>query len=402
MYKIENPALMEPMLPPEGHKELENLAFDLISKSSKLSGMLHGETVNSIGELVRSMNCYYSNLIEGHNTHPVDIERALNNEYAKDVEKRKLQLEAEAHIALQKEVDTIALPYPVTSKLFLFWLHKKFCQKLPPDFLINKDPITGKRVQIIPGEIRDGEVIIGSHIPPVSKYIPEFLLYFEKKYSINELSKVRQILAVAASHHRFLWIHPFYDGNGRVARLFSHAFLKEIGVGNPLWSISRGLARNVKEYKERLSIADSWRQDDLDGRGNLSMEGLINFCIFFINTCIDQIEFMEKLLEPQNLIERVRYFCSLEIEKKRLPKGSFDIIREIILTGSIQRSQASAITGYQERQARNVIHSLLKYGIIRAETVRSPLKLNIQHKFVDAFFPKLYPSEVSYYDSWDI
>jgi Fic family protein len=48
------------------------------------------------------MNCYYSNLIEGHDTHPVDIERALKNDYSQDRRKRDLQLEAKAHIAVQR------------------------------------------------------------------------------------------------------------------------------------------------------------------------------------------------------------------------------------------------------------------------------------------------------------
>ena len=47
------------------------------------------------------MNCYYSNLIEGHDTHPIDIERALKNDYSQDAHKRDLQLEAKAHIAVQ-------------------------------------------------------------------------------------------------------------------------------------------------------------------------------------------------------------------------------------------------------------------------------------------------------------
>lgn len=44
------------------------------------------------------MNCYYSNLIEGHDTHPTDIERALKNDYSNDPRKRDLQLVAKAHI----------------------------------------------------------------------------------------------------------------------------------------------------------------------------------------------------------------------------------------------------------------------------------------------------------------
>jgi Fic family protein len=72
----------------------------------------------------------------------------------------------------------------------------------------------------------------------------------------------------AAAHHRLLWIHPFYDGNGRVARLFVHAYLRDIGVGSSLWSVSRGLARNVAQYQALLMAADQQRDNDWDGPGN--------------------------------------------------------------------------------------------------------------------------------------
>jgi len=82
---------------------------------------------------------------------------------------------------------------------------------------------------------------------------------------------LRKIIGVAASHHRLLWIHPFIDGNGRVTRLLSHALLRELDVGSELWSVSRGLARRVAEYKSSLQAADEPRRGDLDGRGNLTL-----------------------------------------------------------------------------------------------------------------------------------
>lgn len=84
---------------------LTELAFELTQKAagfrrSRLPGLMA-----PLATLVRSMNCYYSNFIEGHNTHPVDIERALNGNYSEDSGKRNLQLEARAHIAVQGWID---------------------------------------------------------------------------------------------------------------------------------------------------------------------------------------------------------------------------------------------------------------------------------------------------------
>src|SRR3989337_32840 len=101
----ESPALMEPMLPPTGERQLEDRAFDLIQKASALGGRVPDAVKTGIGGLVRSMNCYYSNLIEGHNTHPRDIDRALVADYSSDPRRRDLQLEARAHIEVQQMID---------------------------------------------------------------------------------------------------------------------------------------------------------------------------------------------------------------------------------------------------------------------------------------------------------
>src|SRR5712672_3104618 len=96
---------MEPLRIAEGSRHrslLTDLAFDLTQKSAGFRRSLPNALVASLADLVRAMNCYYSNLIEGHYTHPVDIERAQKNDYSKDVGKRNLQLEAKAHIEIQK------------------------------------------------------------------------------------------------------------------------------------------------------------------------------------------------------------------------------------------------------------------------------------------------------------
>src|ERR1039457_5669401 len=56
---------------------LTDLALDLAQISAGFRRSLPHSLLTSLADLVRSMNCYYSNLIEGHDTHPVDIERAL-------------------------------------------------------------------------------------------------------------------------------------------------------------------------------------------------------------------------------------------------------------------------------------------------------------------------------------
>src|SRR5439155_26890926 len=89
---------------------LTDLTLDLTRKSAGFRRSLPDSLLTSLADLVRAMNCYYSNLIEGHDTHPVDIERAMKNDYSQDARKRDLQLEAKAHIAVQKWIDDGGLP----------------------------------------------------------------------------------------------------------------------------------------------------------------------------------------------------------------------------------------------------------------------------------------------------
>ncbi len=388
----ESIALMEPMLPALGNKELEDMAMELAKKGSALAGTVHPIVRQSIGDLVRSMNCYYSNLIEGHDTHPRDIDKALAGDFSKDHKQRNLQLEAKAHIDVQKLIDSGHAPRIKPSREFMLWVHREFCSRLPEELLWVENPDTGKKLKVIPGEFRKTEVVVGRHIPPLVENLSRFLSRFEEAYDPARLSQVQQVIAIAASHHRLAWIHPFLDGNGRVMRLFSHAWFLETGIGSSLWSVSRGLARSVEQYKASLMAADASRKGDLDGRGNLSHEELVNFCRFFLKAAVDQMDFMAGLLDTDNFMVRMNIHIQEEVALKRLPKGSFALLREAWLAGEFKRGRAPEITGYQERTARDVLTTLLAKGYLVSDNERGPVRLGFPVEAVERWLPKLYPA----------
>ena len=201
---------MEPMIPSSKIHLLENLTHELTVKASSLTSRLPESVCRSLGQLIRSMNCYYSNLIEGHNTHPYDIEQALKENYSTDQKKRNLQLEARSHIALQELIDSDKSPKPILSTEYLKWSHLEFCSRLPEEMLIVENPTTKEQATVIPGEFRRQEVIVGQHVPPSWHSLDKFLGRLYEAYSENHLSKPKQIIAIAAAHHRLLWVHPFF------------------------------------------------------------------------------------------------------------------------------------------------------------------------------------------------
>ncbi len=389
--KSEPVSLMEPMMPAEGCRVLEDLAVELTERSHRLAGHIHPVVQRSVGDLVRAMNCYYSNLIEGHDTHPRDIERALAQDFSTQPEQRELQLEAKAHIEVQKMIDEAPANAQLMSVDYICWLHQEFCRRLPEEMLWVEDPDTKRKIKVVPGELRNETVTVGRHIPPRPEHLGKFMARFEEAYQPDRLSKLKRVLAVAASHHRLLWIHPFFDGNGRVTRLLSYTYLKYIGLSSGLWSASRGLARTVSEYRTRLEAADSARAGDLDGRGSLSLQGLADFCRYFLKTCIDQVEYMGGLLDPTEFLRRVQIFCEEEEHAGRLPKRSFQLLREAWLVGTFERGRALELTGYGQRQARTVLNELVKQGLLTSDTPKGPVRLNFPIHVVERWFPNLYP-----------
>ena len=386
--------LMEPLLIGENSRhrgELTDLAVELAQRAAGLRRGLPEGIIESLSGLVRAMNCYYSNLIEGHDTRLTDIERALRNDYSADIEKRNLQLEAKAHIVVQKWIDEGGLKYGATAVASLQEIHHWFGELLPHELLRVENPDTGEVVNVVPGELRSRDVRVGRHVPVSPGAMPRFMERFESVY--GSLGKTNAILASAAAHHRLLWIHPFLDGNGRVARLMSDAMLSEaLGVFR-IWSISRGLARDEVAYKSHLMACDMRRRNDLDGRGPLSEEALAEFTRFFLATCIDQVDFMERLMMPDRLLDRILLWTEEEVRAGELPSQSRIIMRDVLYRGEIPRGEIARLLGSSPRHARRITSVLLKRGILVSRSTRAPLRLAFPAELASRWLPGLFPEK---------
>jgi Fic family protein len=391
---------MEPLFPEDSSGKLEGLALDLIEKAGRLSGAMNPITREAIAGFLRPMNSYYSNLIEGHDTHPIDIDKALNNNYSKNKDKRDLQREASAHINVHKTIseDSANGKLLVPSSInFLKYIHAEFYKHLPEEFRKSKT-LSGEFKEVIPGEFRTCEVQIGKHLAPHSDSLNSFMTRFESFYDPNENSnrkKIRRIISIAASHHRLAWIHPFLDGNGRVVRLYSDAsFMHEKLDANGLWSISRGLARSKSEYQERLANADLIRFGNHDGRGNLSNKMLEEFCIYFLERAIDQVEYMYKMIDSESMVSRIEKLVELLVTKELLKPEAKYLLVEVFLRGKVSRKEAERITRTSDKTLKTLTESLIKMGLLNSKIEDKTLMfyLNYSIKYSPLLFPSLYPT----------
>ena len=412
-------AEIEPLFP--DFTPLQKRAASVIEQAADVGRHLHPATLAAVTELLRTINCYYSNLIEGHDTHPIRIERALAGDLSHSPALRDLQLEARAHIEVQRAIEARLEQEPglrVCDASFLRWIHHEFYDRLPDDLRIVRNPDGTHEERVEPGELRGFDVRVGDHVAPSPAELEPLLARFAEAYdpvhmSRQDHSAVRALATLGAAHHRLLWIHPFGDGNGRVARLMTDAWLRRIGVGaHGLWTVSRGLARARGRYKQLLANADQPRRNDYDGRGARSARALNEFCEFFLDVCADQVSYMSGMLAVDGLTDRFTSYCrarelgairspgaarspSATTPRRGRPAVGFRpeatrLLRTILAQGPAPREEVEEITALGDRTARRMVSALLDEGLLASPTPRAPLSLRFPAHVAPYVFPDLY------------
>jgi Fic family protein len=397
---------MEPLFPDQDGP-LADLAIEIYKVSAQAAGHVHHVVFRELEELLRVVNSYYSNLIEGNSTHPVEVMRAMDQQFSHDPAKRALQEESVAHIEVQRLIERRLQENPglsVTSAEFLTWIHQEFYRRLPQELRFVSNPATGERLEVVPGQLRGRAVEVGMHVGPDPAELPRFLERFAQVYDPSRIHGDKRLIAVAAAHHRLLWIHPFLDGNGRVARLFTDAYLRRVGVtGYGLWTVSRGLARQSADYKAMLAGADSPREGDLDGRGNLSMKKLRAWCDWFLKSCLDQATYISKLLQLDGLRSRLEGYERLRAEGIAFgPDGAPSPLRpearvillHALVAGEVPRGEFASLTGRSERSTRTALAQLLDEGLLMSDQPKGPVRLGFPAHSLSYLFPELVPTFV--------
>jgi Fic family protein len=376
----------EPLLPRQDLDELHAQTLEIEDKSSRLGNSIHCTTVSSIQELVRSMNSYYSNRIEGQSTHPANIERALAHDFSDRPDIAKLQRVAVAYIDAEKELERIGGRSldPTLRSTTLIDAHRALYHQLAPE-----DRTTPEGRVIEPGQIRQEQVTVGNHLPPIWSSIPNFLNRIDQVYA-KQAPSSQSLIYIASAHQRAMWVHPFLDGNGRAVRLQTHLALLNVTKG--LWSMNRGLARNRDAYYSHLARADEPRHGDLDGRGNLSEKMLHAWCQWFIGIAFDQVSFMEKMLNLSEMRKNIEALISFRASHdKEIRREAIAPLYQLYLAGPTKRGDFLQMTGLGERTARSLLARLLKTRMVTSESHKAPIQFAFPLDSLQFLLPNLYP-----------
>jgi len=395
-YHYTSPHQMHPMLPGESQLNLlRPMAAEIIQLSKGLvaHGMPHLSEL--LKETLRPMNSFYTNKIEGQHTEPLLIEQALQQDFSSRPAEARKQRIAIAHIATERWGEQNC---PVFDAWNFFRpevvqaIHGHLHVQMDAEDLIqfNDD---GNQEVVQPGVWRTAGVKVGLHVPPAPVAIPRFMDEWHQAYR-NSVAGENALIALMAAHHRLTWIHPFLDGNGRTARLHTHIGLFSLGLTQGMWSPMRGLAREQKNYYDHLIGADRDRQGDYDGRGVLSEKGLMNFIRFFMQICLDQIQFMNSMLDIGQFESRLVQMLAAESTRESTRSLKTDAAASLVYLGTVktmERTRFKGMMGLSDRTADRVLADLFKLGIVTSATPKGPVELALPLHLFRYLFPRLWP-----------
>lgn len=394
------PHQFEPLLPSDARIEpLLAKAHDL----SRLATTLAGTRVPpELRRLLRSMNSYYTNRIEGQHTRPHEIDQALRQDFSKDATLAAKQRLAVAHIEAEKALEQRYSGADGARALYTVDavqdMHRELFGRLPAS-----DLLTSENGVIVPGQLRTREVQVGQHVAPAYASVPFFLARWATFYG-NVRRGEAALVAMAAAHQRMGWIHPFIDGNGRVMRLHTHTLLSAMGYTAGLWSPLRGFARSTERYYALLADADSLRRGDLDGRGNLSEQALITWIDYVLDLCLDQVTFMTGMLNFETLKARIEACLVFEatVEKSGVRLESLRGLHYLFLSGEeMTRGDFKSMLGMSDRGATDALGALVKRGLLKSDSPQGKVRFGLPQHALRFLFPRLWPeAEADVVSAW--
>lgn len=189
----------------------------ILKKKKKLDSLrpLPKAVLEHLKEYISIEWTYNSNAIEGNSLTLNETQLVLKEGITIKGKSLREHFEAKNHEKAIRYLDKIICPEYKLSEHDILKIHALVLNGIEEDFA---------------GRYRTGRVrIIGANfVPPNAQKVPDQMEEFVFKFNDNPENK-DLISHVSQMHHQFVWIHPFFDGNGRTARLITNLWLMKSG-----------------------------------------------------------------------------------------------------------------------------------------------------------------------------
>lgn len=309
------------LIEPSFGSSLTDLIIELDHlRKKQLGGSTHPKVFFQLKHIFHTLESIGSARIEGNNTTIAEyIETKLTDNKVVPQSIREIQNIERAMAFIEENIND----YPI-NRAFLSEMHKQIVDGLlpPPDGEGDTSPGDYRKVNL--------KINKSLHIPPewltVEDYMNELLAFVNK-----EDSPKYDLLKTAIAHHRFVWIHPFGNGNGRTVRLFTYAMLVKAGFNVNVGRIINPTAvfcSNRNDYYNYLSEAD--KGTDV---------GLIAWIEYVLKGLKEEIEKIDKLLDYNFLRKEILLpAISHSLERKHITDVESKVLRKVVDQQVIQAS----------------------------------------------------------------
>ncbi len=328
------------LVEPAFNSNLTDLIIELdYLRKKPLGGSTHPKVFFQLKHIFHTLESIGSARIEGNRTTIAEyIETKLDDEINVSSEIQEIQNIEKAMEFIEQNIQD----NPINT-LFISELHKMIVDGLsvPPD----------GEGDSTPGIYRKNNLKINqsSHLPPdhfrVDDYMKELFNFIN-----TEDSPKYDLLKAAISHHRFVWIHPYGNGNGRTVRLFTYAMLVKTGFNVNIGRIINPTAvfcSNRNDYYKYLSKADLGTD-----------AGILEWCEYVLTGLKDEIEKIDKLsdyeyLKREILIPTINH----SLERKYITEIESKILKKVV---EIQIMQAADVKEFFKGKHNSEISRQIK------------------------------------------
>ncbi|NOT99162.1 MAG: Fic family protein, partial [Sideroxydans sp.] len=212
-----------------------------------------------------------------------------------------------------------------------------------------------------PGKYRSGNVQIAgaAHLPPDVSAVPGYMQELVEFINRPDAHKY-DLLKMALVHHRFCWIHPFGNGNGRVVRLLSYAMMIKYGfnvqTGGRVLNPTAVFCNDRDAYYANLSGADGGTE-----------QGLEAWCLYVLSGIRDELQKVDKLTRYDYLRDEILKPALAHGKSRKLINAQ----EEVVLAMAIAKKEFKAadldavLPAMTVRQRTYLLSKLLAAQMIR-------------------------------------
>lgn len=217
-----------------------------------------------------------------------------------------------------------------------------------------------------PGAYRQKEVIIknSKHEPPMAVKVQEYMDEFIDWVNADA-KNFEQPLKIAIAHHRFTWIHPFDNGNGRMSRLITYFLLRQYGYRmSYLMNLSAIFCIDREKYFDMLEGADTGEKDKL-----------LNWCEYVLNGLNIEISKMKKLLDRKYFTEQIISPAFLaSYERNLISDDELKILKKTLTMQDnliMLKDVKPLFKNKTDRQINIILNQMLKIRILQKPEAKS-------------------------------